>query len=49
MNNVDFFLYLAIAIAVVGGVFLIGFNHGVNWSLKKRAEIEAAHGIKGDA
>lgn len=46
MNNVDFLLFVSCAIVVLGGVYLIGFNFGVKWSMKKYAEIEAAHGIK---
>ena len=41
MINVEFLLFVSCAIAVLGGVYLIGFNFGVNWSLKKYAEIEA--------
>ena len=40
MNNVDFLLFVSCAIVVLGGVYLIGFNFGVNWALKKYAEIE---------
>ena len=46
MNIVEFLFFVSCAIVVLGGVYLIGFNYGVKWSLKKYAEIEAAHGIK---
>lgn len=41
MNNVEFLLFVSCAIVVLSGVYLIGFNFGVKWSLKKYAEIEA--------
>ena len=41
MNNVEFLLFVSCAILFLGGVYLIGFNLGVSWSLKKYAEIEA--------
>lgn len=35
----DTLLLLAAAIALGGGGYLIGFNHGVRWTLRKVAEL----------